>query len=468
MPSSRYDVVVVGGGPAGLAAAATAARAGCRVATLDAATEPGGQYWRHPPGRADAVADLHHDLGTYRRLVAAVRSGVDHLPDHHVWTVARHGEGFDVRAVAHGRETVVPGSAVILAPGAYDRQVPFPGWDLPGVLTAGGAQALLKGHQVRAGHRVAVGGTGPFLLSVAAGLATRGVEVAGVFEANSLLGWARGVPAVARTPGRLAEGARYAGTLAWHRIGLHARHAIVAARGDDRVRAVTVARLDSGWHVVRGSKRTVACDAVAVGWGFVPQIELALSLGCATRVDTDGSLVAVVDENQAGTVPGVYLAGEVCGVGGAALALTEGEICGRAAAAWLGYAVDRIDDRLIRRRRAHRAFARAMHRAHPVPDGWRTWLDPTTVVCRCEEVTVAEVIEAVDRLGATDARTVKLLSRAGMGWCQGRMCGHAIGCLSSVATGLPADPRQLAERPVATPVPLGVLAADDGDPRVGA
>ncbi|MGH8823633.1 MAG: FAD-dependent oxidoreductase [Jiangellaceae bacterium] len=461
MATSRYDVVVVGAGPAGMAAAAAAARAGCTVAMLDAAPRPGGQYWRHPPGHLDAVADLHHDVTTYRKLEGAVRSEVDHLPDHHVWAAARRADVFDVHAVRDGRDVVVTGAAVVLAPGAYDRQVPFPGWDLPGVLTAGGAQALLKGHQVRAGSRVAVGGTGPFLLSVAAGLATRGVGVVGVFEANSPIRWLRHLPAVARTPGKLAEGAGYAATLARHRIGFHARHAIVAAHGEDRVRAVTVARLDRGWRVLPGSERTVACDAVAVGWGFVPQIELPLSLGCVTRVDADGSLVAVVDERQAGTVAGVFLAGEVCGVGGAALAVTEGEIAGRSAAAWLGRRVG-MPDRLRRHRRAHRAFAAAMHRAHPVPEGWNTWLEPTTVVCRCEEVTVADVVDAVQGLGATDARTVKLLSRAGMGWCQGRMCAYATGCLTGVETGLPADPGQLAERPVATPVPLGELARGAG------
>lgn len=457
MTSSPYDVVVVGAGPAGLAASATAALAGCTVAMLDAAAEPGGQYWRHPPGDIGAVADLHRDLKTYRRLAKVVRTSVDHRADHHVWTVARRTDGFDVHAVRDGREEVVTGSAVILATGAYDRQIPFPGWDLPGVLTAGGAQALIKGHQVRAGSRIAVGGTGPFLLSVAAGLGMRGLDVAGVFEANSPLGWMRHVPAVAGIPAKVAEGVGYAATLARHRIGFHARHAIVAAHGEDRVRAVTVARLDPGWRVVPGSARTVACDTVAVGWGFAPQVELPLGLGCATCVDVDGSLVAVVDERQAGTVPGVFLAGEVCGVGGAALAVTEGEISGRAAAAWLGRAVD-WPPRLRRRRRAHRTFAAAMHRAHPMPDGWQTWLGPTTVVCRCEEVTVAEVSEAVDRLGATDARTVKLLSRAGMGWCQGRMCAYAVGSLCSTATGGPTTPLPLAERPVSVPIGLGVLA----------
>ncbi len=171
MPISRFDLVVVGAGPAGLAAAAVAADAGCSVALLDSAGRPGGQYWRHPPGRLAAVADLHHALPTFTSLVAAAATRVTYLPRHHVWTVTRTSDGYDVLALRDEIEVVVSGAALVLAPGAYDRQLPFPGWDLPGVFTAGGAQALLKGHEVMVGRRVAVGGTGPFLLSLAAGLA---------------------------------------------------------------------------------------------------------------------------------------------------------------------------------------------------------------------------------------------------------------------------------------------------------
>ena len=457
MANSRYDVVVVGAGPAGLAAAAAASFSGCDVLLMDSAEQPGGQYWRHPHGRLDAVADLQHDLRTFRCLLSVIRSRVTYLARHDVWTVVRGGRGFEAHAVAEDSAVVVSGSALVLAPGGYDRQIPFPGWDRPGVFSAGGAQALLKGHQVTAGQRAAVGGTGPFLLPVAAGLAARGVTVVGVFEANSTLGWMRHLPSVVRTPDKIAEGVRFAAALAHRRVGFHARHAIVEAHGEGQVRSVTVAKLDGDWRALPGSRRTIACDAVAVGWGFVPRLELPLALGCATHVDADGSLVASVDERQATTVPGVFVAGEAGGVGGAALALVEGDIAGRAAAAWVGRPVT-WPAGLRRRRRTYRAFATAMHRAHPVRDGWRGWIGPDTVVCRCEEVTASAVVDAVRRLGATDARTVKLLCRAGMGWCQGRICGYATGLLTTAETGRPSDPAGLAERPVATPMSLRTLA----------
>lgn len=454
MTSSRFDVAVVGAGPGGLAAAGAAVAAGARVALIDAAGQPGGQYWRHPAGALEAVADLHHGLRTFRAQVRAA-AGATPLYDHQVWTIERVGDGFVVRAVVAGTEVEVAATSLVLAPGGYDRQLPFPGWDLPGVYTAGGAQALLKGHQVVAGRRVAVAGTGPFLLPVASGLAARGARVVGVFEANSPLGWLRRLPAVLPVAGKLTEGAGYAAALARYRVPFRSRHAVVAAHGTDAVSAVTVARLDPQWRVVPGSARRIECDAVAVGWGFTPQVELPLAVGCATRTDVDGSVVVRVDDEQRSSVPGVYVAGEACGVGGAALAVVEGAIAGRAAAG-----AGPVSRRLRGQRDRLRAFASAMHLTHPVRDGWQSWLTDDTLVCRCEEVPVGRLGEATDELGATDVRSAKLLTRAGMGWCQGRVCGYATGCLVATRSGRPFDPATVAARPVAVPVTLGMLARD--------
>jgi len=430
-----------------------ALRAGCTVAVLDAGQQPGGQYWRHPPGDLTDVADR----ATFTGLAEVVRSRATYLPDHEVWTAGRDGDAFVVHAVHRDAATTVRGSTLVLAPGSYDRQLPFPGWDLPGVYTAGGAQALLKGHRVTVGRSVVVGGTGPFLLPVAAGLAAHGVSVQGVFEANHPAAWVRRLPAMARNPGRLVEAAGYAAMLARFRIPYRSRHAIVAAHGTEQVESVTVARLDRGWGVVPGTARTVRCDAVAVGWGFVPRLELPLALGCSTLVDIDGSLTTAVDDDQATDVPGVYVAGEACGVGGATLAVVEGELAGVAAAARLGRRVGDVG-RLTRRRARLRAFAAAMHSVYPVADGWRQWLRPDTLVCRCEEVPVSSITEAMHALGASDVRSVKLLTRSGMGWCQGRVCSYPTSRLVAADVGGPADERGLAERPLAVPVSLELLA----------
>ncbi|GAA2862714.1 NAD(P)/FAD-dependent oxidoreductase [Streptosporangium fragile] len=450
-----YDLAVVGAGPAGVAGALTASLAGLDVVLVDGAARPGGQYFRRPAdgfhaGRAGA---LHRGLDRFTRQWEALRERADLLLRHRVWAVGRAGEAFTVRCLEGDREErprTVTARGLLIATGAHDRPVPFPGWDLPGVLTAGGAQALLKGELVLAGRRVVVAGTGPFLLPVAAGLAAAGAEVTGVHEANGRFGPAAH-PLLAA--GKAGEALGYAAVLARHRVPYRGREAVVAAHGGTALTHVTVARLDRDWRPV--STRTVECDTLAYGYGFVPQLDLPVQLGCATRHDADGSPVVTVDAGMRTSVPGVYAAGETTGVGGAVLAEVEGRIAGRAAAADLGRPVP-PDPVLSRRRDRLAAFARVLHDAYPVRPGWRGWLRDDTLVCRCEEVPLSAVREA-QAMGATDARSVKLLARPGMGWCQGRMCGYAVACLVGEN---PAAPR----RPIAQPVRLGDLAAPTRPP----
>jgi NADPH-dependent 2,4-dienoyl-CoA reductase/sulfur reductase-like enzyme len=460
-PRRRYDVAVLGAGPAGLAAAVAAASAGSTVALVDAGRRVGGQYWRHRDGDTGTG---HHQWSTLLRLRTAVAAaGVDFKHGHAVWHVERTDDGLTVHATAGTEAREVRCRTLVVATGAYDRQLPFPGWTLPGVFTAGGAQALLKGNGVAVGRRIVVAGTGPFLLPVAAGLAEAGVEAAGVFEAGAPTGFARHPATVLGNLDKLVEGAGYLRTFLRHRIPYRTRSTVVAAHGDREVRAVTVASLDADWHVVAGTEREIACDAVAVGYGFTPQVEIPLQLGCQTRRDADGSLVAVADDRQRATVPGVYLAGEVCGVGGAALSVVEGELAGlHAALSTGGTAPDRRTVvRLLRRRTALRACAAALHDAYPVRPGWTDRVTDDTQVCRCEEVSAGVVRRAVVDLGATDPRTVKLLARPGMGLCQGRVCGYATAGLVARQCGrepTAQDLLGLAARPIAQPVTLGNLA----------
>jgi NADPH-dependent 2,4-dienoyl-CoA reductase/sulfur reductase-like enzyme len=433
-----YDVAVVGAGPAGLAAAASAAAAGCRVALLDAAPAAGGQYWR---GRDPGVA----------------LSGVDVMTGSAVWFVS---PGFSVHRQGGG--TVTAGR-LVFATGGYDRALPFPGWDLPGVVTPGAAQALLKGSGVPIGNQVVVAGAGPFLLPVATGLVATGVKVVGVYEAGDPTRYARAPGAVAGAGGKVREAAGYLATLARHRVPYRTRHAVVAAHGVASVSSVDVGRLDRSGGLVPGSVRQVECDAVAVAYGFTPQLELPLALGCATQLDPDGSLVLSVDVAGQTSVPGVYAAGEVTGVGGAALAEVEGRLVGAAVALATGHPCPLSEvelARLLARRSALRRFAALMHRVHAPPAGWPAWLAENTVVCRCEDVPVHRIRAAIAELGATDGRTVKSLCRPGMGWCQGRVCGYPVAELTARWLGRPltaGDLAAFAHRPIAQPVRLGDL-----------
>ncbi|MCD9141425.1 FAD/NAD(P)-dependent oxidoreductase [Streptomyces albireticuli] len=398
-----------------------------------------------------------------------------------VGPVTRDGRGAGARADAvSGREgpasagagderTVrLHARAVLFATGASERHLPFPGWTLPGVVGAGGAQAMLKSGLVLPGRRIVVAGSGPLLLAVASTLAAAGARVPAVAEAAGYVGYARSPRTLAANPHKLLEAAVHGTALLRHRVPLHTRSAVTEAHGTDRVEAVTVSRLDRDWRPVPGTGRRIACDALAVGHGLAPQTELATGLGCATRRVPDGTHALVLDGLQETSVPGLWAAGEAGGTGGWELARVEGELAGIAVAARLRALPAltrgrRVRD-LARRRDRTRAFADAMATTHAPGHGWTAWLDDDTDVCRCEEVTAGSVREAVTGLGARDARTVKLLTRAGMGWCQGRMCGAAVACLAASGTARGTVPPSAERRPLAVPVPLGSLAAGPEEP----
>lgn len=482
MTTSQFDLIVVGAGPAGMAAAATASEGGLSVAIVDAGAGYGGQYWRQPAGSeaaqhtasapdSTATGHLYHDLDIFaalrEKLTAASQLGrLGTFFAHSVWAIAATDSGFTVRTTrttttigGHAAAPALDAKAVVLATGAYDRQIPFAGWTLPGVMTAGGLQALLKGNRVTAGRRIAIGGTGPLLVAVAAGLAEAGAEVVGVFEAASGAGWIRHLRSVAGVPSKIVEGSGYAWSLLHHRVPYHPRTRIIKAHGETEVRAITVAHLDPTGQPLTGSEQRYDVDAVGTGWGFTPQLELAVSLGCQTKDDGDGSLIVDAGPGQRSTVARVYVAGEVAGIGGAALAVHEGIQAGQAACEDLGFPTpistkhaNKIGKRAARQRR----FATAIQTVYPAPRAWAGTLDDDVLICRCEEVSYAAVRTAILDDGAQDSRQIKQLTRTGMGLCQARICGYATDCLAADLRGAALRP-QPPERPIATPVRLGAL-----------
>jgi thioredoxin reductase len=408
------------------------------------------------------------------RLVAHDR--ITHLAETSVWAFEQGNKLWVQRGPADGvgREVfAVEAKGVVLATGAYDRVLPFPGWDLPGVYSAGAAQALAKGQRIAVGKRVIVAGTGPFLLPVAESLIGVGAEVVALLEANSLktvrAGWATD-PLVAI--GKVREGLGYGALLARHRIPLKHGWTVIEAHGEDRVEAVTVARLDADWKPIAGTERRVAVDAVCLGFGFTAQLELAVSARCALAIGPDGGPAVVVDANQQTSTPGVFAAGELTGIGGADLAAAEGRVAGAAAAQ---RAATQADHKKVATQADYkkvvkgRRFAAALAKAYPVRGGWRSWSGPETVVCRCEEVTRGDIEGAVVERGVADGRALKLTSRAGLGLCQGRVCSRTVADLAgqddvrrpSEQNDLPEQndvPEPSMKRPIAVPVRLRDLA----------
>ncbi|HKV19781.1 MAG TPA: FAD-dependent oxidoreductase [Mycobacterium sp.] len=465
-------VAVIGAGPAGLAAAETALKTGAQIVLIDMNDSPGGQYQRQLPDdyRAANPERIHHHWAAYRgmRDTVLTHPRSEWLANTVVFNLEPHPGGVPRLHVTSGpidsstrRRRVIEPDALVLATGAHDRVVPFPGWTLPGVYTAGAAQTLARTERVAVGRRVVVSGTGPFLLPVAKSLTDVGADVVGVLEINAastvVRGWLDRPHRLAAHSGKLADLGHYG----WHhlrrRIPFRTGRAVIAALGDDRVEAVVTARLDSGWVPVAGSERIVAVDAVCVGHGFTPSLELALTAGCRQTTTSAGTFVAV-DDTQLTSVPGVYAAGEITGIGGADCADIEGRVAGFAAAGGRHLPV-----RLARRLTAAREFVTRLHRAHPVRDGWRSWLDDDTIVCRCESTTFGRLLSAYEI--DLSLRATRLSTRAGLGPCQGRFCAANVDALCGEAAqsdrrqadGTPAAGAQ--NRPIAQPVRLGEIAA---------
>jgi NADPH-dependent 2,4-dienoyl-CoA reductase/sulfur reductase-like enzyme len=457
--------VIVGGGPAGLAAARAAAGAGVEVVIVDDNRELGGQYYRRPPPAfgASPGARPTREAADGVRLVEEVRAlGVEVRLDTVAWGV------FDQRTVAvtSGETTErLAARTLVLAPGAYDRPVPFPGWTLPGVLTAGGAQNLIKAYRVLPGRHVLVAGSGPLLLVVAHHLHEGGARVAAVCEAAPLRGLWRQAFQMLPHLNFVQQGYRYWRELRDAGVPLLTGHVIRQALGTTELTRAVVAACDDAWRPIVGTERSFDVDALVVGYGFVPSVELSRLAGAEHRyvAEVDAWLPVRTAELET-TVPGVFVIGDGAGVAGSAVALEEGTMAGLAVAHRLGRIGGAEYPTLRARARGrlrHLAGFRAVmdHIYRVGPGLYRLAADRTTL-CRCEEVTVGEARAAIAE-GATQVNEIKAWTRAGMGRCQGRFCGPALAHLIAQATQRTVpEAGTFTARPPTRPVPLGALAEE--------
>lgn len=449
------DLAIVGAGPAGLAASAEAAVRGVSVVLLDDNPGPGGQYFRQPPPGAAS-----HDAPAARAFFAAIRHPrITYLPGAVVWDTPEPGVLAFARGADSGR---VRAQCVLLAAGAVERAVPFPGWTLPGVLTAGGLQNLVKAQHRLPGRRFLVVGNGPLLLVAAHSIARAGGTVVEVAESASLAGAWRRLPRLLGAPDILRRGLGYRAALLRARVPVRPGHTIVEARGAGEVEGATVAPIDGMGRVDLGRARTLAIDTVVAGFGLTPSVELTRLLGCHHRWDASrGGLVPDRSHDLETTVPGVFAAGDGAGVGGAELALTEGRLAGLLVALRLGRLTGRDGEAAVRRLRGRRRRLDRVRAA--IADLWTppaSYLDllrPETVVCRCEDATAGDLDRLLHERDWT-LESVKAATRATMGRCQGRNCLATLLELAGRARGVAmAGVTAPRARPPARPVRLGDL-----------
>ncbi|MES2713967.1 MAG: NAD(P)/FAD-dependent oxidoreductase [Pseudomonadota bacterium] len=416
-----HDIAILGGGPAGMAAATEAARGGARTVLLEESLAPGGQVYRKPV--FDGPDDANRRAGDALRAALA-ESGAEVITGARVWglgggpLVAQGHAPFVVSAL--GAE--VSARALILATGTHERIIPFPGWTLPGVLGLAAATILLKAQGVLPGRRVVVAGQGPLLYAVAAKIIAGGGTVVAIVDAASTGEWARALAGLAARPDVLARGLAWRARILAARVPVFSRASVTEALGEGRINAV---RIDG---------RIIEADALCIGHGLVPATEASRTYRAAHVHDpTLGGWVPVLDAERRTSVPGLYSAGDGSGLRGAAAAPFSGQLAARAALRDLGRVPAGPDPAAFAR--AARAGA-AMAGMMALRPALVAAIPPDTEVCRCEGVTRAAIEDAADA-GAGTMNQLKHFTRCGMGPCQGRMCGEAASALLAARRGVP-------------------------------
>ena len=393
------DILVIGAGAAGLQAAIHAARAGARVLIIDERAKPGGQFYKQPVSPDRRFADAQFAAGA-ALIAAADHPNVAWLANAEVWGAF---PPCDFRIRAPGLSIRCTPRRAIIATGACERPWAVPGWTLPGVMTAGAAQTLLRSYRVLAGRRVLIAGNGPLNFQVAAELAKAGAEVVAVAEQSARPGIAQTLAAarmLVHSPALTIKGLALLRQLQRRNIPVLYRHrlaSVEASGGGLR------ARLTGAGEV------SFEADAVILGYGFQPSQELMAALQCEPAVGPGQT-----------SAPGISAAGDCTGLGGAQAAEAQGIIAGLAAAASLGFEIDAGLVRMAERQlKCHRAFQKALWTVFAVDP--LSAPSPGTIICRCEGLTQS-ALSAGREAGYQDINALKRLTRAGMGRCQGRYC----------------------------------------------
>lgn len=460
MTSTKTELAIIGAGPAGLSAALAAAQAGVSVTVLEEYPRPGGQYLRGvhhnqplpPLTPAESLGRERLAQLTHPKITTHTGTLVWGLENH---TLSLHGPDCPPKVEA---------KAIIIATGARERVLPFPGWTLPGVMTLGGAQILAKEHGLRPGKRVLIAGSGPLLLAVAAKLAQiPGTNVVGILEATRPGGWMAHAPALAGNTDRLREGWHYLQTFLKKKIPYRFGHGITQAGGEESLEGVKIARLNRQGEPLPGSEDYLEVDTLCLGFGFIPNTALTQVAGCELEyAPTRGGWVPKVNELFETSQHSIYAAGETSSLDGASAALVKGEIAGLAVARSLGYlTVQDFQEKFLplkRRLRPLRRFGAMLNTLFTPPVGLNTLIKDDTILCRCEEVTAGEVRAAIQG-GATTLSDLKNWTRVGQGPCQGRTCGALLAQQIAIETGQnPQDAGYFRSRPPVKPVPLESLA----------
>ncbi|OJW77736.1 MAG: hypothetical protein BGO69_01850 [Bacteroidetes bacterium 46-16] len=458
-------VVVIGAGPAGMGAAIELVKADVPCMMIDEAPRPGGQVYRQPPTKFQTQekyklnSEQKRGKDLYTQWLE-VKDKVNLLSSTSVVGIWNEKE---VIYSSEGISGIIEAEQIIIATGAYERPVPFPGWTLPGVMTVGGVKSFIKTMFVKPGKQAVIAGTGPLLISTANRLHEIGVNVMAILEAGNPP-WTSGAFSKEWQEVDFAQDiANDLEELKGNNIPLLFNHTIFEAHGKSEVTSVTYGEVDAkDWKPLNDTKRTINADLVALGFGFVSNTELSMLAGCRHDFHPGIGWYIVRNEMMETTVPGIFSVGDGALIGGAIIAEQEGRIAGIKAAQNAGAITagdaEKYFEKHLSRLHSFKSFRISINEATAMRKGLLYLPKVETLVCRCEEVVFSDVNTAIKE-GAGDLQSVKLLTRLGMGPCQGRNCASSMGMyLCETLKKTPEQIGRINSRPPVKPVTLGALA----------
>lgn len=454
------NIVIVGAGPAGMSIASTLSAFDIRSTVIDESPKAGGVIYRGPWRATQTMPHLDESLqkniALQQALVAEHQHNIALLTETRVLGPLA---GSQLLLSRHDRLSAQDFDYLFLATGCQERSIPFPGWQLPGVMLAGGIQLQLKSGLVRPGRQAVITGTGPLLVLLACQLLRSGVEVKGVYDATSFSAMSKEVIALLNRPQMALEGLSLLAYLRLHQVPVNYGWGIVKAKGSVSLERVAVAPYNSNWEADQQKVQWIEADLLGVGYGFVSRSQLAQLMDLEVRMDEFSGLIPVTDANQRSSRANIFCAGDSARFAGADVAIVEGQIAALALVAELypdkaADVAERLSELQKTLKRLYR-FRGAFDRANQRKKGLLNLPDAETVICRCEQVKRSAIDKAIAE-GCRDSVSLKMRTRVTMGDCQGKTCSHY--CYDRLASeGFHREQGQFRVRFPLDPIPFAAM-----------
>ncbi len=464
----EVELIIIGGGPAGISAATEAVRQGASVALIDENEHLGGKVFA-PTGntiKGSAADEIEKSIGSrILKDFGRIRDKISVFLNTEVWGFVDQKRVLLYSQAGSGKPVKrIKTKKLIICVGAFEKAIPFPGWTLPGVFSVGGLNTLVK-KKILPGERFLLAGAGPLQLVLANHLINAGARLSAIVNASSLRDLTASAFHILASVDslKLRSGFDYLRNIKRHHIPIYRSHIISRIYGADEVEKAQIVAVDRSWNPIRGTEKQINVDTIAYGFGLIPRTELTRLCGCNHIFDEHlGYWRVERNDRMETTVPGVFTAGDGLTIKGYSAAIEEGRVAAIEACTQLGRMNTRQAAGLLRpslrKLRRFNRWGQIMDSLSAPRPGIFNILSDDTIVCRCEEVSVRDVISAVAD-GARDVNDIKRRTRLGMGHCQGRICGQVINELMWKFSGIRKEREIFTVRVPASPVPFECLAS---------